>query len=266
MASITACIIAYNEEKRIRGCLESLVGVVDDIVVVHDGPCSDATLDIARQFGARVFIGSHYGYMEPHLPQAYREAKGEWVLRIDADEALSLELRKALPQLITDSRVDAYEFLWRLHDGQRYLTRRWPHKRCLFRKDAVSFLALPDYVAQVPGVVSRLDLELIHTPGYDNYSWETFRKKWIGLAKIRREAYLSDIASIPSFNYSSRWPRSMAWRRHRPLLVLPADVAIVFVKTWADGWREGTVAVRAALCQAALRFLVDWSIYRTKKS
>ena len=41
---ISACTIVFNEEKKIRPCLKSLQGCVDEIIVIHDGKCSDKTL------------------------------------------------------------------------------------------------------------------------------------------------------------------------------------------------------------------------------
>lgn len=45
--SISACLVVRNEEAVIERCLESLAGVVDEIVLVHDGECEDRTLEIA---------------------------------------------------------------------------------------------------------------------------------------------------------------------------------------------------------------------------
>ncbi len=41
MATSSACLVVWNGEDEIRGCLESIKKVVDEIIVVHDGPCSD---------------------------------------------------------------------------------------------------------------------------------------------------------------------------------------------------------------------------------
>src|SRR5947209_4203128 len=64
MPSISACLVVHDEEKLIERCLASLDGVVDEIVLVHDGPCTDRTLDIARGYGARVFERPRHGEAE----------------------------------------------------------------------------------------------------------------------------------------------------------------------------------------------------------
>ena len=50
--SISACIVARNEEALIDRCLDSLDGVVDEVVLVHSGPCEDRTIEIAHTCGA----------------------------------------------------------------------------------------------------------------------------------------------------------------------------------------------------------------------
>src|SRR5579862_5338849 len=105
MSSISACLVVRNEEAVIERCLHSLAGVVDEIVLIHDGECTDRTLEIAERFGARITVADHAGGNEPHLPFAFALATGEWLLRLDADEFLSPELRAALPGLTARTDV-----------------------------------------------------------------------------------------------------------------------------------------------------------------
>ena len=46
-------MIVKNEERFLRGCLESVKGIVDEIVIVDTGS-TDSTLDIAREYGAKI--------------------------------------------------------------------------------------------------------------------------------------------------------------------------------------------------------------------
>ncbi len=261
---LSACIIAYNEEALIGRCLDSLDGIVDEIIVVHDGPCSDKTLEIAARYNARIIVAEHRGYMEAHLPRAYTEAQGEWLLRIDADEFLSTELRKALPELLKRPTA-AYEFLWRLHDGERYISLSWPYKQCLFRKDCVSFIAIPHFISEVQGVTERLPFLLEHQPRYNNYSFKTFRTKWLAMARIVAAVYGYDFNMIPRFNnLETQWPKNILWRRRFPLLIMPFDAVFIFIKTLGAGWREPKVVWRVALLHAGFRSAVDWQIFKRK--
>ena len=53
MVKLSATILAYNEEKRIGACLESLCGVADEIIVV-DSYSTDRTVEICEQYGCRI--------------------------------------------------------------------------------------------------------------------------------------------------------------------------------------------------------------------
>ena len=86
---ISACLVVHNEEKVIRRCLDSIKNVVDEIIVVHDGPCTDKTMEIAREYGAKIYEQPFNGEAEKHRPFSYRMTSGAWILQIDADEYLS---------------------------------------------------------------------------------------------------------------------------------------------------------------------------------
>ena len=132
MSTVSACLVVHDEEALIDRCLRSLEGVVDEIVLIHDGPCSDRTLEIAEQFGARIVVGEHAGMSEPHVPAAFALATSEWLLRIDADEFLSEGLREAMLRLAAQADVDGWEFVWPIWDPLGTPTRRetartsWP--------------------------------------------------------------------------------------------------------------------------------------------
>jgi glycosyltransferase involved in cell wall biosynthesis len=91
---LSAIIIAKNEERDLPGCLESLKGVADEIVVV-DGHSTDRTREIAHAYAAKVFENDFHGY-GPQKQFALEKARGEWVLNIDADERLSPPLIEEL--------------------------------------------------------------------------------------------------------------------------------------------------------------------------
>src|SRR3989344_7015472 len=105
---ISACLVIYNEGKVLRRCLESLEDVVEEIIIVHDGECKDKSLKIAREFGAKVYIREHIGEAEYHRPFAFNQAKGDWILHIDADEFLSKRTRQEISKLIKSKECDAY--------------------------------------------------------------------------------------------------------------------------------------------------------------
>lgn len=102
---ISACIITLNEERNLRRCLKSVASVVDEILVIDSGS-TDATPEIAREFGARVVQQDWLGYVG-QKNFALDNATHSWVLSIDADEELSPELAAAMARVKADPAADA---------------------------------------------------------------------------------------------------------------------------------------------------------------
>lgn len=103
---LSAVIITLNEEKNIARCLESLRGVVEEIVVV-DSFSTDGTEEIALSFGARVVKRKFDGFGQ-QKNYALQQASFDWVLSLDADEALSSELRKSILEEKLNWKFSAY--------------------------------------------------------------------------------------------------------------------------------------------------------------
>src|SRR5512140_1238448 len=93
---ISATIITLNEERNIARALETLDGV-DEIVVVDSGSC-DRTREIAIMHGARVIEHAWDGYAA-QKNFAAEQASHDWVLSLDADEALTELLAAQIQRL-----------------------------------------------------------------------------------------------------------------------------------------------------------------------
>lgn len=86
--SLSLCMIVKNEEKHLVKCLKSVRGLADEIIIVDTGS-TDRTKDIARIFGAKVFEFPWTGDFSAARNHSLQQAQGEWILILDADEALS---------------------------------------------------------------------------------------------------------------------------------------------------------------------------------
>jgi len=105
---ISATIITLNEERNLPRALESL-RCCDEILVVDSGS-SDRTVEIAKDYGARAIQADWRGYAS-QKNYASEHAAYDWVLSIDADEALSEELEAEILQIKkTGPEFDAYSF------------------------------------------------------------------------------------------------------------------------------------------------------------
>ena len=91
---LSVIIITYNEEKNIARCLNSLKAIADEIIVL-DSFSSDCTVDIARESGAKVWQEPFRGYIE-QKNRAIKLATYNYVMSIDADEEIDVELQKSI--------------------------------------------------------------------------------------------------------------------------------------------------------------------------
>lgn len=161
---ITATIITYNEERNIARAMESL-RCCDEIVVVDSGS-SDRTAEIAAKLGARVIETPWGGYARQKNYAADR-ATHDWILSVDADEALSEALEAEIWQIKKNGpRFDAYtvprlaQYLgkWILHSG-------WYPDRKVRLYDRRKAQWVGEYVHEsviVQGRVGHLESDLLH--------------------------------------------------------------------------------------------------------
>jgi len=92
--SLSIVIITYNEERNIERCIKSVKHIADEIVVV-DSYSTDNTVEICKQYNASVILHKFESYGKQKLFAA-EQAKYDYILSLDADEALSLELNNSI--------------------------------------------------------------------------------------------------------------------------------------------------------------------------
>lgn len=161
---ISAAIITFNEERNIARAMESL-RCCDEIVVVDSGS-TDRTVELATKLGARVLETSWRGYAG-QKNYASEHCSNDWVLSLDADEALSEALEGEIWQIKKNGpRFDAYtmprlaQYLgrWILHSGW------YPDRKVrLFDRSKARWVG--DYVHEsvlVEGAVGHLKSNILH--------------------------------------------------------------------------------------------------------
>jgi glycosyltransferase involved in cell wall biosynthesis len=108
MMAISVAIITFNEEKNIARCLDSVKEIADEIVVV-DSLSTDKTKNICLAYGVKWIEQPFLGYVE-QKNFALAQTSNDWVLSLDADEALSETLQQEILLLKKSSSLaDAYE-------------------------------------------------------------------------------------------------------------------------------------------------------------
>ena len=163
-ARLSVVVVTLNEEERLRACLES-VAWADELIVV-DAESQDKTAQIAREFTDRVIVRPWPGFAA-QKNFGLAEARGDWILALDADEHVSSELRDEIERVLTaDGPADGYRAprrnifwgQWVRHGGL------WPDWQLrLFRRGRGRFVerAVHESV-EVSGVVGRLESPLVH--------------------------------------------------------------------------------------------------------
>ena len=164
MLKISATLVALNEERNLPRAIESL-RCCDEIVVVDSGSM-DRTVEVASRLGARVIESEWRGYAA-QKNFAAEQATCDWILSIDADEALSesleaeiWEIKRSGPQAdaYTIPRLAQYMGRWILHSG-------WYPDRKVRLYDRRKARWVGEYVhesVQVHGRVAHLDSNLLH--------------------------------------------------------------------------------------------------------
>jgi glycosyltransferase involved in cell wall biosynthesis len=103
---ISAVIITLNEEKNLARCLDSVRDVVDEIVIL-DSFSGDRTEEIAVEYGVK-FIKRAWKDFSQSKNYANAQASHDYILSLDADEALSDELAETIRRLKENDLLDGY--------------------------------------------------------------------------------------------------------------------------------------------------------------
>ena len=169
-APVTVVVLTFNEERNLEACLKSVAHWAEELFIVDSGS-TDRTAEIARQFGAQVVTHP----FESHAQQwqwalAALPIKSAWVLALDADQALTPELRTSISENVPKwtaegttvggylNRRQVFRGRWIRHGGYypKYLLK-------LFRRDAVILDQddLVDHHFHVTGATAMLAGDLI---------------------------------------------------------------------------------------------------------
>lgn len=108
MQNLSVVIITHNEEKNIERCLKSIQTIADEVIIV-DSFSTDKTIEIAKQYGAKVHSKAWMGYAE-QKNFANSLTKNDYLLSLDADEALSERLLDSITKLKSQDFSGAYTF------------------------------------------------------------------------------------------------------------------------------------------------------------
>ncbi len=183
--TLSVVIITYNEEANLGRTLKSIMPRLysegrrnDEELIIVDSGSTDRTVEIAKSFGAKVFVEEWKGYAA-QKNSAIEKATGSWILSLDADEAVSPELLNQIGSALVEQGsvylrhspdslmyVDAFSMPRQNFFLQKRIRHGgfWPDRKVrLFRKGKGRFAARPVHESvQVTGRIAELNGALIH--------------------------------------------------------------------------------------------------------
>jgi glycosyltransferase involved in cell wall biosynthesis len=192
MLPLSVVIITFNEERNIARCIESVINLAQEIVVV-DSFSTDRTEAICRSKPNVKFIQHAF---EGHIQQknfALDQASNTWVLSLDADEALSETLRNNINQALQNPQANGYTFnrlsnycgKWIRHGSWYPDTKLRLFDRRKVRWTGVNPHDKADFVARDKAI--HLKGDLYH---YSYYSVEEHTRKLDYFSTLAATAYL----------------------------------------------------------------------------
>lgn len=236
---LSVIIIARNEEKMIEDCLESIKWA-DEIVIVDTGS-TDKTIEIAKGYRARVIsVAGEKMNFSHWRNKGLKEARGDWILYLDADERTTPELRKEIKETIEKGNDGAFAIPRR----NFYLGKEvrfggaWPdYVKRLFKKEKLKRWKGKLHEEPVfDGGLGHLKEPMIHLTHRDLSSMVEKTRKW---SKIEADLL-----------YQAKHPLVTWWRILR---IMMGEFWLRGVRL--QGWRDGVVGWIEIIYQMFSRFI-----------
>lgn len=139
---LSVAIATFNEEKNIGDCLNSVKDIADQIIIV-DGSSTDATVAIAKSYGAKVYVKENNPNFHINKQKSFELSSGDWILYLDADERVSPMLAKEIIKVINMNDTEISEYQDKLKDKSLFLR----HQKILEDRDGLIGNSERDYTA-----------------------------------------------------------------------------------------------------------------------
>jgi glycosyltransferase involved in cell wall biosynthesis len=209
--TLSLCMIVRDEEQMLPRCLAAVAPAVDEIVIVDTGS-SDATVEIARSFGAKVIEFPWTGSFSDARNVSFEAATGDWVMYLDADEVLVAEDVERLRALTGRTWREAFylvetSYTGELGDGGSMVNnalrvfRNRPEYRFKDRLHEQIAHTLPTYI---PGRVEQTPIRVTHY-GYLGSVRDAKEKSGRNIELLRTQAAEAPKTPFLHFNLGSEY-------------------------------------------------------------
>lgn len=248
MSTLSVVISAWNEEKKIGRCLES-VPFADEIIVV-DNTSTDNTVKIAKKFTPHVYIQPNKLMLNINKNYGFGKAKSEWILNLDADEEITAELAKEIKEVIKNpGTISGYWIPRKNIIFGKWIQHGiwWPDKQLrLFKRNSGKFncTRIHEYIS-VQGNTADLKEPYIH------HNYETISQY---LKKLDR-CTTSEAEELLTTDYQLLWSDALRFP-------LSDFIKIYFAQA---GYQDGLHGLILALLQSFYSFVVFTKVWENHK-
>ena len=253
---LSVAIPAKNEERYIAGCVESVQGLTDEVLVVLDPQCNDRTAALAEAGGARVERAPFVSFA--HLRnRTLGLCRHPWVFFLDADERATPELCQEIaplvghepdpadPQAVVGYWIPRHNYFF----GKRVGHAGWypDHQLRLLLRTRAHY---PEEqrvheVAELQGETERLQGHMLH---YNVDRVGEFQAKQRRYARLEAERLASQGLRARPRQLLSQ-PLKEFWRRYISL----------------EGWRDGLLGLYLCSAMGYYKFWTHWHMLRMRR-
>ena len=268
---ISVIILTYNEELNIEQCLKSVAGWANEIIIV-DSFSKDKTLEIAKKYtnkiAERTFINQaeQFNWTLDNL-----EIKNDWILRLDADEYLTEELKNEINEKLKNApdNINGFYIKRRIYFMSRWIKHAGVYPLWLLRlfkrgKGKSELKEIDEHIILLEGKAEELKNDFIHD---DKKSLSDWIEKHNSYSTREVETILNLKSEIPALGGQparKRWLKEKFYYR-LPLFCRAFGYFIYryfFCLGFLDG-KEGLIYHFLRIFW--YRFLLDAKIYEYRK-
>jgi hypothetical protein len=245
MPAISLVVCVHLQRDLLERLLRESRDCYDELVVLHDIPDVQNIREVVEAAGGRFFERPPAFLQEPHWPFAWGQAGHDWILRFDADEFPSGEMKAWLrefrraPEPPED--ISGFTCIWPLWDGQRAVSKKWPAGRIfLLHKQRVRFFGMCEQMPLPDGKYEPQPFILHHQPKRKSYGVQSMLVR--GQARRGAEHIARCLLGKPTDLVCWRW-ESDVWpphweqiRRH-PLRTTVKRTIKEILFSFRDQWR-----------------------------
>jgi len=268
---ISVIILTYNEQINLENCLKSIGDWAGEIFVV-DSYSTDKTLEIAKKYGAKITQHDFKNQAEQfNWALDNLEIKNEWILRLDADEYLTEELKNEIAKELKNapSDINGFYIKRRIYFMGRWIKRAgvyplWLLRLFKYRKGKSELKEIDEHIVLLEGKAGELKNDFIHD---DKKSLSDWIQKHNDYSNREVETILNLTSDIPTLGGQpgrKRWLKEKFY--YRLPLFFRAFIYFHYRYFFCLGFLDGKEGMIYHFLRIYwYRFLLDAKIYEQRK-